>query len=60
MVITQNKSCKLENPKTIKEFKKAIYKEWNDLRTELASRLVWSMKNRVDDLIQFKGEYILD
>ena len=42
-------------PKTIKEFKKAIYKERNDLPTELASRLVWSTKNRVDDLIQSKG-----
>ena len=47
-------------PKTIKEFKKPIYKEWNDLPIQLPSRLVWSMKNRVDDLIQSKGEYLLD
>ncbi|CAF2863177.1 unnamed protein product [Rotaria sp. Silwood2] len=46
-------------PKTIKDLKRAIYKEWNDLPKELASKLVWSMKNRVEELIQSRGEYIL-
>ncbi|CAF4772627.1 unnamed protein product, partial [Rotaria sp. Silwood2] len=46
-------------PKTIKDLKRAIYKEWNDLPTDLAPKLGWSMKNRVDDLIQSSGEYIL-
>ncbi|CAF5130600.1 unnamed protein product, partial [Rotaria sp. Silwood1] len=48
-----------QKPKTIKNLKRAIYKEWNDLPPELASKLVWSMKNRVRDLIESEGEYIL-
>ncbi|CAF0792472.1 unnamed protein product [Rotaria sordida] len=48
-----------QKPKTIKNLTRAIYKEWNDLPPELASKLVWSMKNRVHDLIESESEYIL-
>ena len=43
-------------PKTMKNLQKSIYKEWNKLPAELASKLVRSMTNRIDNLI---GEYIL-
>ncbi|CAF4696373.1 unnamed protein product, partial [Rotaria sp. Silwood2] len=35
-----------QKPKTIMDLKRAIYKEWNDLPTDLAPKLVWTMKNR--------------
>ena len=43
----------------MKDLQKSIYKEWNKLPAELASKLVWSMTNCIDDLIESKGEYIL-
>ena len=43
----------------LKDLRRVIYKEWIDLLTELASKLVGSMNNRVNELIQSAGENIL-
>jgi len=45
-------------PRSINNFVGRIKKEWKDLSTEFAEKLVNSMKNRVELLIERKGDYI--
>ena len=45
--------------KTYESLVLAIKEEWNKLPTELAVRLVQSMKTRVSEVISNRGEYIL-
>ena len=46
-------------PHTIKDLIRAINKEWNNLPKELASRLINSMKNRIEALIDASGDYTM-
>jgi transposase len=43
--------------KTIKGLKSELVKEWNNLSSDLAAKLVSSMKNRVAALIESRGDY---
>lgn len=47
-----------EPPTSFNSFVKKIKKEWKNLPTEFAEKLVDSMKNRVELLIERKGDYI--
>ena len=44
-------------PHPTKDLIKAINKEWNNLPNELALRLINSMKNRIEALINASGDY---
>lgn len=46
-------------PKTIAGLRRIVEQEWNKLSKELARKLVDSMKDRLEAVIQSKGDYIL-
>ena len=46
-------------PHMIKDLIKAINREWNNLPKELALRLINSMKNRIEALIDVSGDYTM-
>jgi len=52
-------SLQKKNLKTPRSLARAIKKQWKALPQELAVKLVDSMKNRVSDVIENKGDYIL-